>query len=117
MVALPLQALLSEAIADCHVQKFSHSNLAEDEAMDEVDFAHLNYRQAATTVMETKALLRSELDEQRSGCAGGNNVKEGEGDAWSDLWNEATLSLAKILMKQGCVSAKFDNHRLALVRQ
>ena len=71
-------------------------------------------------------MLKVEIDKVHSGHTGSTvngGTREYEGGAASskeaalnDLLNEATLSLARILLKQGCVSAKFDNHHLALVR-
>lgn len=81
-------------------------------------------------ILETKKLVEAEITERRSGHTGSYNragggeegpasseeVIKAEVNALNDLLNEATLSLAKILHKQGCVSSKFGNHYQALVR-
>ena len=119
------QALLSERITDCHVQKFAWASLGKDEALDESNFSHINYRKAAEIVAETKDLLTAEIEERQCRCgqkgkeggaASSEETSEAEVHDLVDLLKEATLLLARLLAKQGCVSAKFGNHDLALVR-
>ena len=124
-----LQASLSERITDCHVQKLSHTSVDEGKATEESDFSHINYLQAAAMVLEAKKDLEAEIAQRSSGHIGSNagaeedersvasleEVTKAEVNALKDLLNEATLSLAGILVKQGYVSAKFHKHHQALV--
>ena len=117
--------MLSERITDCHVQTFAWASLGKDEALDESNFSHINYRKAAEIVAETKDLLTAEIEERQcrrgqkgkeGGAASSEETSEAEVHDLVDLLKEATLLLARLLAKQGCVSAKFGNHDLALVR-
>lgn len=100
------------------MQRLSHTGAGTHNATDESDFSHVNYRQAVTVVSEAKEQLMVDITERSGGLTGASSmeVTKTEVAALNNLLNEATLSLARILTKQGCVSAKFDNHYLALVR-
>ena len=107
--------------------------MGEDDTSEVSDLSHINYCQAATMVSDTKKQLTAEILERRirvdiferrrrtdkndtSKHKGGTEAIKVEVNELNSLLNEATLSLARILTKQGCVSAKFDDHDLALVR-
>ena len=100
------QGLLSERVTDCRVHDFSRGR-AEDNA-DGADHSHLNYQKSAATIAGARERL--EADE-----AGDDDDAE-EARRRNDLRNEATLSLARILAKQGSVAAMLGHHRRALVR-
>ena len=124
------QALLTERITDCHLQNFLRTCSGGRDVTNEFDVAHFNYSQAVAMISEAKTLVVAELKELRSGRTGDNGgPREDRGGASSskedieaevqdlnNLRNEATLSLARILMKQGWVTANFDKHWIALVR-
>ena len=122
------QALLSERITDCHVQNFSLASTGENEATNELDTSHINYRQAVAMVTQSKEQLSAEIALRRSlkDGHGGNNeenmgatsdeIIKAEVNALNDLYNEATLALARILTKQAGVCAMLNNHYEALVR-
>ena len=121
-----LQALLSERITDCHVQTFC-TGAGKDNTTDESDFSHINYCQAAAMVSETKKLLMAEMRDwcrrghgddavEKGDAASSEQALKAKAKPLNDLLNEATLSLARVLTKQGIVSAKFGNHHEALVR-
>ena len=109
---------MSERITDCHVQNFSNfsdTNKREDNAAGEFDTSHINYCQATTIMSEAKDQLAVDIA-ARHQLVGSNVDAKEEVHAFNDLWNEAKLSLARILTKQGCVSAKLNSHLQALVR-
>jgi hypothetical protein len=119
------QALLSEHITDCDVQLLSGEGreaAAQDPAEDD-DFSHMNYRQAATMMQETKNTLLQWLRDALGGAVAAGRTRPAEGphedagDDPADLRRQANLSLARIFLKQGRVYAKVDNHALALVRE
>ena len=79
-------------------------------------------------VAETTQRSKAETEDRPADRAGGARREAGaaatpregairaERDALRDLRHEATLSLARILAKQGHVGALFDDHYAALVR-
>ena len=76
------------------------------EDKDEDDYSHLNYGRSAVIMAEAQKRLEV-------GSPGDNGE---EARQINDLRNEATLSLARILTKQGGVGAMLGYHRSALVR-
>ena len=109
------QALLTERITDCHVQKFFCTR-----SRDSI-FSRINYDQAALTISEVQTEVKAEIKKQCSeNTRNHKEAEEKEGiqaevNNLNDLRNEATLSLARILRKKGSISAMFDNHEDALV--
>ena len=96
-----------ERVTDCRVHDFSRGR-AEDDA-DGADHSHLNYQRSAATLAGARARL--EADE-----AGDDDGDQEAVRRRNDLRNEVTLSLARILAKQGGVAAMLGDHRRALVR-
>ena len=103
------QALLSERITDCRVHAFSHERHGEDAAAEMDDYSHLNYQRSAVIMAEMRERL-----ERLAGEGAGHDEEDTRGLA--NLRNEATLSLARVLTKQGGVGAMLGHHRDALVR-
>ena len=123
---------MSERITDCHVEKFFRLGRFDQETTD--DFSHVNYRQAATMLADTKKVLlqqihfhfdgvkKQEVEHLKPGllyareCVDSlEEEKNAEVNDLEDLVKEATLSMARIYSKQGCVYAKLGNHYTALV--
>ena len=92
-------------------------SLANDETDGDATFSLVSYRQAVDVVSETKALLAADIKRKlelaRPSVQRGTDAEVGN---MKNLYNEATVSLARISTKQGCVSAKANNHYPALVR-
>ena len=121
------QALLSERITDCHVQKF-FSNSYDQDATD--DYSHINYNQAATQVSQAKSVLKEEIEIQTmigkknsepsdnnagTTASSFNEEKNEEINNLKDLFLAATQAMARILSKKGAVYARLDSHHMALV--
>lgn len=70
-------------------------------------------------ISEIKKLLETEIKKRKDEGIVTSVEEETKAaiNELNDLLNEATLSLARILAKQGYVSAKSDNHHQALVRR
>ena len=117
--------MLSERITDCQVQKFFHGSY-EIDATD--DYSHINYGQASVTMSDVRQTLTEQIrlhhkfakDYEAPEDSSINSFEEemeSELKEMEELLQEATVSLARIYMKQGCVYAKLANHETALVCQ
>ena len=96
--------MLAERVADCHVECM---NLWIDGTDSDAVSTFASYQQAAGMVSEIKALLAAKIKSESELTPNLHNLK--------GLSKTATLSLARISLKQGCVSSKANDHYPALV--
>lgn len=114
---LPHQRSLSYSIFSfkCHVEKFFREGFQREDR-DSDDFSHVNYRQTAVILSQSKKDLQRLIDKYTEDNMG-DETEDSYIRDFKDLVTEATLSIARVYSKQGCVYAKLDSHLMALVRQ